>query len=88
MAEHALIVTVPGLLDLTALSGIVSVDTTSMLVDVRAGTFGDVFEDDLQAEYGVKARITKQLKDAVKGFLAGKGIDHHRDRHVDRLLPV
>src|SRR5690606_38300926 len=31
-------------LDLTGLAGIVEVDTTSLVLDVRAGTFGDVLE--------------------------------------------
>jgi alkyldihydroxyacetonephosphate synthase len=32
-------------LDLTGLEGITDVDDTSLLVEVRPGTFGDVFED-------------------------------------------
>ena len=38
-------------LDLTALSGIVDVDDTSMLLSVQAGTFGNVLEDELRATY-------------------------------------
>ena len=34
-------------------SGIVDVDDSSLLVTARAGTFGDVFEDDLRAAYGL-----------------------------------
>ena len=41
------------LLDLCALSGIRSVDTTSMVLDVAAGTFGDQLEDTLRAEHAV-----------------------------------
>jgi len=41
------------LLDLCALSGIRSVDPTSMVLDVAAGTFGDRLEDTLRAEHGV-----------------------------------
>jgi len=41
------------LLDLCALSGIRSVDTTSMVLDVRAGTFGDQLEDTLRSEHQV-----------------------------------
>ncbi len=41
------------LLDLCALSGIRSVDTTSMVLDVAAGTFGDRLEDTLRSEHGV-----------------------------------
>jgi alkyldihydroxyacetonephosphate synthase len=40
-------------LDLTALAGIVDVDTTSMVLDVRAGTFGDALEDELRSDHGV-----------------------------------
>ena len=39
-------------LDLTALAGIVDVDATSMVLDVRAGTFGDLLERDLRADHG------------------------------------
>ena len=41
------------LLDLCALNGIRSVDTTSMVLDVRAGTFGDLLEDTLRSEHQV-----------------------------------
>jgi alkyldihydroxyacetonephosphate synthase len=40
-------------LDMTDLAGIVDVDTTSMILDVRPGTFGDVLERDLRADHGV-----------------------------------
>jgi alkyldihydroxyacetonephosphate synthase len=39
-------------LDLTALGGIVDVDATSLVLDVRAGTFGDLLERDLRADHG------------------------------------
>jgi alkyldihydroxyacetonephosphate synthase len=39
-------------LDLTALAGIVDVDATSLVLDVRAGTFGDLLERDLRADSG------------------------------------
>jgi alkyldihydroxyacetonephosphate synthase len=63
------------LLDLTALSGIVDVDTTSMLVDVRPGTFGDVFEDALRARYGVTCGHWPQSMtlSTVGGWLACRG---------------
>ena len=38
-------------LDLTALAGIVDVDATSMVLDVQAGTFGDLLERDLRADH-------------------------------------
>ncbi|HEY8527098.1 MAG TPA: FAD-binding oxidoreductase [Acidimicrobiales bacterium] len=40
-------------LDLTGLSGIVDVDATSLILDVRAGTFGDVLERELRTTHGV-----------------------------------
>src|SRR6185436_2916299 len=40
-------------LDLTALAGIVDVDTTSLVLDVRAGTFGDALEEELRADHAV-----------------------------------
>jgi alkyldihydroxyacetonephosphate synthase len=39
-------------LDLTALAGIADVDATSLVLDVRAGTFGDLLERDLRADHG------------------------------------
>ena len=62
-------------LDCTALDGIVSVDTTSMLVDVRPGTFGDVFEDTLRAEHGVTCGHWPQsiALSTVGGWLACRG---------------
>ena len=40
-------------LDLGALAGIVDVDDASMVLDVRAGTFGDELEEQLRADHGV-----------------------------------
>ena len=45
-------------LDLCRLTGIVSVDPTSMIVEVLAGTFGDAFEDELQGKHAVDRRAT------------------------------
>jgi alkyldihydroxyacetonephosphate synthase len=39
-------------LDLTRLAGIVDVDATSLVLDVRPGTFGDVLEHDLRSRHG------------------------------------
>jgi alkyldihydroxyacetonephosphate synthase len=63
------------LLDLTGLTGIVGVDTTSLLVDVRAGTFGDVFEDDLREQYGVTCGHWPQSMalSTVGGWVACRG---------------
>jgi alkyldihydroxyacetonephosphate synthase len=63
------------LLDLTAIAGIVDVDATSMLVDVRPGTFGDVFEDELRAHHGVTCGHWPQSMalSTVGGWLACRG---------------
>jgi alkyldihydroxyacetonephosphate synthase len=63
------------LLDLTGISGIVDVDRTSMLVDVRAGTFGDVFEDELRAQHGVTCGHWPQsiALSTVGGWVACRG---------------
>ncbi len=53
------------LLDLTGLTGIVGVDTTSLLVDVRAGTFGDVFEDELREQSRRDLRALAAVDGAV-----------------------
>jgi alkyldihydroxyacetonephosphate synthase len=41
------------ILDLCGFAGIVDVDTTSLVLDVRPGTFGDVLEHQLRTEHGV-----------------------------------
>ena len=63
------------LLDLTHLAGIVDVDTTSMLVDVLPGTFGDVFEDQLRAEHGLTCGHWPQSMalSTVGGWVACRG---------------
>jgi alkyldihydroxyacetonephosphate synthase len=63
------------LLDMTAIEGIVAVDTDSMLVDVLPGTFGDVFEDMLRAEHGVTCGHWPQSMalSTVGGWLACRG---------------
>jgi alkyldihydroxyacetonephosphate synthase len=63
------------LCDLTALEGITDVDTTSMLVDVLPGTFGDVFEDTLRAEYSVTCGHWPQSMalSTVGGWVACRG---------------
>ncbi|MHB8670108.1 MAG: FAD-binding oxidoreductase [Acidimicrobiales bacterium] len=40
-------------LDLCGLSGVVDVDDSSLVLDVRPGTFGDVLEDSLRTEHGL-----------------------------------
>jgi alkyldihydroxyacetonephosphate synthase len=63
------------LLDLTGISGITAVDRTSMLVDVRAGTFGDVFEDELRAQHGITCGHWPQSMalSTVGGWIACRG---------------
>ena len=63
------------LLDLTGLTGIVGVDRTSLLVDVRAGTFGDVFEDELRAQHAVTVGHWPQSMalSTVGGWVACRG---------------
>jgi alkyldihydroxyacetonephosphate synthase len=71
------------LLDLTGLAGIVGVDPTSLLVDVRAGTFGDVFEDDLQANHGVTCGHWPQSMalSTVGGWVACRGAGQMSTRY-------
>jgi alkyldihydroxyacetonephosphate synthase len=59
-------------LDLTALSGIADVDDTSLVLDVHAGTFGNVLEDELRATYGKTLGHWPQSIDlsTVGGWLA------------------
>jgi alkyldihydroxyacetonephosphate synthase len=59
-------------LDLTALDGIVAVDDTSLVLDVRAGTFGGPLEETLRAEHGVTLGHWPQSIDlsTVGGWLA------------------
>lgn len=62
-------------LDLTAIAGIVTVDDASLTVDVLAGTFGDSFEDELRATYGLTCGHWPQSMtlSTVGGWLACRG---------------
>jgi alkyldihydroxyacetonephosphate synthase len=62
-------------LDLCGLEGIVDIDRTSMVVDVRAGTFGDVFEDTLRADHELTCGHWPQsiALSTVGGWLACRG---------------
>jgi alkyldihydroxyacetonephosphate synthase len=62
-------------LDLCGLSGIVAVDDTSLIVDVRAGTFGTPFEAELRESYGLTVGHWPQSIDlsTVGGWLACRG---------------
>ncbi len=62
-------------LDMTGLSGIRDVDTSSMIVDVAAGTFGDVFEDSLRSEHNITCGHWPQsiALSTVGGWVACRG---------------
>ena len=70
-------------LDLTALSGIIAVDTESLLVDVAPGTFGDVFEDELRERYGLTCGHWPQsiAISTVGGWLACRGAGQFSTRY-------
>ena len=70
-------------LDLTALSGIVDVDDTSMLLNVHAGTFGNVLEDELRATYDKTLGHWPQSIDlsTVGGWLACRGAGQFSNRY-------
>lgn len=70
-------------LDLTAMSGIVGVDTTSMVVDVLPGTFGDKLEQTLQDEYNVTVGHWPQSMTlaTVGGWLACRGAGQYSTRY-------
>ena len=62
-------------LDLCGLDGIVDVDQESLVVDVRAGTFGDIFEDTLRSDHGLTSGHWPQsiALSTVGGWLACRG---------------
>jgi len=62
-------------LDLCGLSGIIDVDDTSLLVRVKAGTFGDHFEHELRTTYGLTAGHWPQSMTlaTVGGWVACRG---------------
>jgi alkyldihydroxyacetonephosphate synthase len=70
-------------LDLTALSGIVEVDATSLVLDVRAGTFGTALEEALRADHGVTVGHWPQSIDlsTVGGWLACRGAGQFSGRY-------
>ncbi len=71
------------LLDLCALSGIVEVDATSMVVEVLPGTFGDTFEAELQASHGLTVGHWPQSMSlsTVGGWLACRGAGQLSNRY-------
>jgi alkyldihydroxyacetonephosphate synthase len=70
-------------LDLCGLAGITGVDDASLLVDVRAGTFGDVFEDALRAEHGLTLGHWPQsiALSTVGGWIACRGAGQYSTRY-------
>ncbi|MCB0970197.1 MAG: FAD-binding oxidoreductase [Acidimicrobiales bacterium] len=70
-------------LDLTAMAGIGEVDVTSGLVEVWAGTFGDRFEEQLQAEHGLTVGHWPQSMalSTVGGWLACRGAGQLSNRY-------
>src|SRR5438270_5133422 len=71
------------LLEVTGLSGIVDVDDQSQLLRVRAGTFGDVLEDDLRLTYNVTLGHWPQSMNlsTVGGWLACRSAGQFSTRY-------
>jgi len=71
------------LLDMTAMTGIVDVDDQSQLLRVRAGTFGDVLEDDLRLTYNVTLGHWPQSMNlsTVGGWLACRSAGQFSTRY-------
>ena len=71
------------LLDLTSLSGIVSVDATSGVVEVMAGTFGDDLEAELSASHGLTVGHWPQSMSlsTVGGWVACRGAGQLSNRY-------
>ena len=70
-------------LDLTAMTGIVDVDDASLLVTARAGTFGDVFEEQLRAKHGLTCGHWPQSINlsTVGGWAACRGAGQYSTRY-------
>ena len=70
-------------LDMTAMSGIVDVDPTSMVLDVLPGTFGDQLESELRAEHGATIGHWPQSMTlaTVGGWLACRGAGQYSTRY-------
>lgn len=69
--------------DMTGLAGIVSVDQESLLVQVRAGTFGDRFEEELRREHGLTLGHWPQsiALSTVGGWVACRGAGQYSTRY-------
>lgn len=70
-------------LDMCAMRGIRSVDSTSGIVDVWAGTFGDDFEDELQSTHSLTVGHWPQsvALSTVGGWLACRGAGQFSNRY-------
>jgi alkyldihydroxyacetonephosphate synthase len=70
-------------LDLTGLDGIVEVDDASLIVDVRAGTFGTDLEDALRREHGLTVGHWPQSVaiSTVGGWAACRGAGQYSTRY-------
>lgn len=71
------------LLDMTDVAGVVDVDDSSLLLEVRAGTFGDVLEDELRAKYSVTLGHWPQSVQlsTVGGWLACRSAGQYSTRY-------
>jgi alkyldihydroxyacetonephosphate synthase len=70
-------------LDTTGLAGITDVDATSLVADLRAGTFGPEVESGLRDGYGVTLGHWPQSMDlsTVGGWLACRGAGQYSNRY-------
>jgi alkyldihydroxyacetonephosphate synthase len=70
-------------LDLTGLHGIVAVDQSSLLVDVRAGTFGEPFERELRDDHALTLGHWPQSMalSTVGGWVACRGAGQYSTRY-------
>src|SRR5262249_4103242 len=69
-------------LDMTALDGIVALDDTSLVADIRAGTFGHHLEAELRAQHGVTLGHRPQSIElsTVGGWLACRSAGQYSTR--------
>jgi alkyldihydroxyacetonephosphate synthase len=70
-------------LDLTGLEGVVAVEDTSLLVDVRAGTYGDTLEQTLRVQHGLTVGHWPQSiqLSTVGGWVACRGAGQYSTRY-------
>jgi len=70
-------------LDLTGLSGLAGVDRASSVIDVAAGTFGDVLEDELRENHGLTLGHWPQSINlsTVGGWLACRSAGQYSTRY-------